>query len=267
MMTPKKWTLTCAGIAVIFLVLAPLLPAQSLLDNNFYKQAKDLLAKSQSALDAGDYDGAAQLAQQARDALAKSDAYVADRTQFYRANGWLSQANDRIAYAKSIKADENYKDAYATAVTAVADAKTALDAKSYDASITSSQAAIAALKDIAPKVAEAPKPVETPKPVEAPKPVEPPQPAGPLPLPQYYTVRLILPLRDCFWRIAAYPFVYNDPWKWRLLYKANKDVIEDPNNPDLIEVGMHFVIPPLAGETRSGEYDPQKEYVALPGSR
>jgi nucleoid-associated protein YgaU len=242
--------LALAGV-VVLLFAAVTLPAQSLLDNDYYKQAKDLLAKSQSALDAGDYDGAAQYAKQAQDALAKSDDYVATMTQFYRANGMLSVANDRIAYAKSIQADVNYKTQYDTAVTAVAAAKTALDAKSYDASITSSQAAIAALKDIAPKVAEAPKAA----------------PAGPPPLPQYYTVRLILPKRDCFWRIAAYPFVYNNPWKWRILYEANKNVIEDPNNPDLIEVDMRFVIPPIAGETRSGDYDPSKEYPTAPAAK
>jgi hypothetical protein len=239
-----------AALVVLFLAVSPFLPAQSLLDNDFYKQAQDLLARSQAAMDAGDYDGAAQLAKQAQDALAKSDDYVATMTQFYRANGWLKQANDRVAYAKSIAADVNYKDSYNTAVADVTSAKSSLDAKSYDASIASSQGAIAALKDIAPKVAAAPAPA----------------PAAPAPptLPQYYVVRLILPLRDCFWRIAAYPWVYNDPWKWKLLYDANKNLIPDPNNPDLIQVGVRIVIPPVAGETRSGDYDPTQTYPTVP---
>jgi nucleoid-associated protein YgaU len=57
--------------------------------------------------------------------------------------------------------------------------------------------------------------------------------------------------------------VYNNPWKWRLLYDANRDLLEDPKNPDIIEPGMRFVIPALGSEMREGEYDPQVEYPPL----
>jgi nucleoid-associated protein YgaU len=249
-------TITAAAAAVLLVLAAATGGAQSLLDNQFYKQAQDLLAKSQSALDAGDYDGAAALAQQAKGALAQSDQYVVTTALAYRAQGWLGMANDRIAYAKSIKADVNFKDAFDKASTLTVSAKTALDAKSYQDSIDQSKSALDALKDIKTvTVAAAPAPVEP-----APAPVE---PAAAPDLPEYYVVRLVLPLRDCFWRIAAYPFVYNDPWKWRLLYEANKSVIGDPQNPDLIEVGTRFVIPSLAGEKRSGDYDPSVQYPAL----
>ena len=69
--------------------------------------------------------------------------------------------------------------------------------------------------------------------------------------------------RDCFWRIAGYPFVYNDPWKWKTLYEANKSILEDPNNADLIQPGQVFTIPSLQGEERDGEYDPEKSYTPL----
>ena len=151
-------------------------------------------------------------------------------TQFYRANGYLSTAKDRVAYAKSIDADVHYKDAYNKAVTDVADSKTALDDKDYPKSIDLSKSALAALKT---------SPRSWPRPAgrDAASPPRQSCPAAVL------HVRLRLPLRDCFWRIAAYPFVYNNPWKWRLLYNANKDMLENPSNPDLIEVGMRFVIP------------------------
>ncbi len=238
-------------LAVIALVLgsaAVPLFAQSLLDNEFYHKAQDLLAQSQQALDAGEYDNSATLASQAHDMLAKSDDYVATMTQFYRANGNLSIAKDRVAYAKSIDADVNYKTAYDTAVTDVAGAKTALDGKDYSHSIDLSKAAVAALASIA---AMAKMPAKEPS-------------AGPTALPQYYTVRLLQPLRDCFWRIAGYAFVYDNPWKWRLLYDANKDLLEDPKNPNLIEPGMRFTIPSLGSETRDGDYDPQVTYPPLP---
>lgn len=244
--------------AILLVVVVPFGVAQSLLDNEFYKKANDLLAQSQSALDAGDYDGANALAQQAKESFAKSDEYVATMTLFYRANGWFSLANDRIAYARSIKADTNYKDAYDTAVTAAASAKEQLDAKNYDQSIQLSHNALDALKDIAPVVAKAPAPTPAPA-------AQPAAPAAP-DLPEYYTVRLTLPLRDCLWRIAAFPFVYNNPWKWRLLYQANKDILLQPDNPDLIEVGQRLMIPSLAGEVRSGEYDPSLDYPSAPSS-
>jgi len=250
----KTPILVFAGLALFLGAVAMPLPAQSRLANQYYHKAQDLLVQSQKTLDEGDYDSAVGLSAQARDNLAKSDEYVATMTQFYRANGYLTIAKNRVEYAKSIDADKNFKNAYTTAVTAVAGAKTALDGKDYPKSIDLSKSAIAALANIAP-VAKAP-PKEPPAQPAA-------QPAGPLALPQYYTVRLILPLRDCFWRIAAYPFVYNNPWKWRLLYNANKDLLGDPKNPDLIEPGMRFLIPALDNEPREGDYDPQAEYTPI----
>jgi hypothetical protein len=37
---------------------------------------------------------------------------------------------------------------------------------------------------------------------------------------------------DCLWRIAAKPSVLGDPFRWILLYKQNRDEID---NPDLIQ--------------------------------
>ena len=245
----KTLILALAVLALALGIGAPL-AAQSLIDNQYYHKAQELLAQSEQAFNRGDYDTSTDLANQAKEQLLKSNEYIAELTQFYRANSYLSVAKDRVAYAKAIDADVHYKDAYDKAVTDVADSKTALDDKDYPKSIELSKEAIALLKDVAPVVAKKP-------------PEEPSQPAT-VELPEYYTVRLRLPLRDCFWRIAAYPFVYNDPWKWRLLYNANKDLLENPANPDLIEVGTRFVIPALGDEKRSGEYDPSVEYPPLP---
>jgi nucleoid-associated protein YgaU len=242
------------AIAVLACAAAAALPAQSLLDNDYYYKARDLQYQSEVALNSGEYDKAVTLAAQAREYLAKSDAYVEEMTRFYRANGWLSVANDRVAYAKSISADVNFKDAYLLAVSDVHGAQATLDAKEYETSVGLSKAAIEALKGIS--VVQAPA-------VEPPKPVEPPKLAEPS-WPQYYTVRLIPTRRDCFWRIAEYPFVYNDPWKWKLLYEANKSLLPNPANPDLIEPGQVFEIPSLAGEKREGTWDPNVTYPPLP---
>jgi nucleoid-associated protein YgaU len=50
---------------------------------------------------------------------------------------------------------------------------------------------------------------------------------------------------DCFWLISERPDIYNDPWQWRKIYQANKNVLHDPDNPSLIHPGMVFEIPPL----------------------
>ncbi|HMA99629.1 MAG TPA: hypothetical protein VKS21_01445 [Spirochaetota bacterium] len=55
-----------------------------------------------------------------------------------------------------------------------------------------------------------------------------------------YTVRYIPKRRDCLWRIAEYDFIYDDPYKWPLIWKANLDKIEDP---DLIFPEQTFRIP------------------------
>ncbi|MCL2265688.1 MAG: hypothetical protein FWC22_06570 [Treponema sp.] len=71
-----------------------------------------------------------------------------------------------------------------------------------------------------------------------------------------YTVRTWVVERDCFWNIAGYPWVYGDPWQWRVLYEANKSKLPDPNNPDLIEPGMILDIPDLTNENRQGMWRP-----------
>ncbi|MCZ9891695.1 hypothetical protein OFR29_05190 [Brachyspira hyodysenteriae] len=80
-------------------------------------------------------------------------------------------------------------------------------------------------------------------------------------LPMYYTVVQRTPLTDALWRIAGYSFVYNDPIQWYRLYQANRDVLRDPNNPDLILPGQVLTIPSMNGEERAGTYDPNMEYI------
>jgi hypothetical protein len=46
------------------------------------------------------------------------------------------------------------------------------------------------------------------------------------------------------WKIAGKPEVYNDPYKWLLLYHANRDQIFDP---DLIYPGMILLVPRYRG--------------------
>jgi nucleoid-associated protein YgaU len=85
--------------------------------------------------------------------------------------------------------------------------------------------------------------VETP--VTAPE-----APAQDAVLPKYYTVGTWPP--DCFWDIAE--FVYGDPFRWPIIYEANRDKLEYPDNPDLLEAGTVLEIPSINGERREGHF-------------
>lgn len=81
-------------------------------------------------------------------------------------------------------------------------------------------------------------------------------------LPAAYIVDL-LPERknkDSLTSIAGASYGYNDAWKWTILYEANKSILKDPSNPNLLLSGQVIVIPSIAGETRSGTWDPKKTY-------
>ena len=80
-------------------------------------------------------------------------------------------------------------------------------------------------------------------------------------LPAQYTVRPWSVSGDCYWNIAGWPWVYNDPTQWRRLYEANKDKMPDPNNPDLIHPGMVMTIPSLSGEVRQGAWEETRTYI------
>lgn len=45
---------------------------------------------------------------------------------------------------------------------------------------------------------------------------------------------------ECLWWISEYKHVYNDPFMWPLIFKANRAKI---NNPDLIYPGQQFDVP------------------------
>ena len=64
-------------------------------------------------------------------------------------------------------------------------------------------------------------------------------------IPGTYTVKS----GDCLWKIAA--ALYGDPHRWREIYEANRDKI---NNPNLIYPGQQLVIPGGSGAVTGGTY-------------
>ena len=241
-----KRNLTVLILAVIALVLfAGTAGAQSLLDNPDFKKAEDLQAKAQAALQAGDYDQAAAYAAQAKDSAKRSEDYVNMMVLKYQANGWIKTAQNRLVDVKEMGAEERYPEEWKQASEEFANAQLTFKGAKYEESIDHSKKVIALLQDIQPAVQE-----ELPYSAEVEVPV----------FPKYYVVRLIPADRDCFNKISGYPFIYNDKYKWRVLYEANKEKLRQPNNPHLINPGQVFIIPSILGEKREGTWDPDKDY-------
>jgi len=147
----------------------------------------------------------------------------------------IADADVQFQLAKSHNAENNFPADYVSAKATLDVAKKAFDSGDYATALakaTKASGMFAAIPEFAP-------------------------------LPATYTVRLIPNRRDCLWRIAEYPFIYNNPLKWKVLYDANKSTFKDPSNPDLIFPGQILDVPSIAGEVRDGAWDPNKTYKPL----
>lgn len=225
------------GIFVIFSILSLLafgqsLFAQSLLDNPDYKKAIELQQLAKDAHAAGDYDKAYEYSEEARIYIARSNAYIAQKILWYKANSWLNKARSRVAYFKSSEINPDYQQAYQQALAGLEAAEKSFTEDQYENSIEYSKGILTLLAEAKSEAL----------------------------LPKYYKVRLIPEERDCLNKIAGYPFIYNDRTKWRILYEANKSKLKYINNPHLIFPEQVFEIPSIEGEKRSGEYDPKASY-------
>lgn len=187
--------------------------------------ARSEMAASSAAYGAEDYQGAevrADSAAESVDAIAKAEADAA----IAKAQGGMGEA-DKANYKQGFPSE------YASASVALADATAAYGSGDYGTAIERAEACLATLASIRGKDGV---------------------------LPAIYVVRLIPERRDCLWRIAEYPFIYNNARKWPVIYDYNKKTFRDPGNPNLIYPGQELAIPSIAGETRAGTYDPAKKY-------
>jgi nucleoid-associated protein YgaU len=235
------------AVLALLVAIAGGLFAEGLADNQYLKKSLELQALSTKAFDAGDYDASAAYAKEARDWALRSDEYIAKTLADSKAAAAIAAAKDeagkaiaaaqaRYDWAVSVNAKVNYPKELDSATADLAAAKGAFGAADYAAAKAKAEAVIADLANVSESQ----------------------------PWPATYKVRLIPDRRDCLWRIAEYPFVYNDPLKWPLLYEANKKTFKDPSNPNLIFPGQVLTIPSVNGETRQGAYDPSKTYSVFP---
>ena len=201
------------------------LGAQSLQDNEYYLRMVELREQSEQAFAAGDYIEAKRLAEEAQSYKAQSDEWISNQLAIYRANSALKAVREKLSMVSGLKssfasdfaqADNLYNKAYNEYHTQ----------KNYVMSLQSSRQALTILDKMLASNR----------------------------LPAFYKVRLIRGNRDSLWKIAGYKFVYGDPWKWPLLYHANKGKLPREQQPDLILPDMILAIPPLEGEQRSGTW-------------
>ena len=218
-------TLTIALVAVALF-------AQDIYHNEYFIKSQELLAQAQEAFENGDYDTAADLAAQAQEYARMSDLYVAKMLAKRDADLAIQKAQERIAYANTIEASRWYPEEYSAAMTSMETAQTEYSAENFLAAKEFADAVLISLADIKP----------------------------PVKFPAFYVVVEKPKNTDCFWRIAALPYIYNNPLMWTVLYEANKRKLPDPNNPNLVRPGTILIIPSVNGELREGTYDPRLSY-------
>jgi nucleoid-associated protein YgaU len=232
-------------LILIASIMAFALSAQSLTENPDYQKSLELKALATQAFDAGDYDAAADYANQATEYATRSDQYVAKMLSKAKADKAIALAKDKMAWADSVNAKTSYPKEYGAAADLYQEALDSYGGEDYPTAEDKARSTVAALDDLAQIIAAAAAQKKDS-------------------WPAVYVVRLIPQRRDCLWRIAEYPFIYNNPLKWTVIYEANKKTFRDPGNPNLIFPGQKLNIPSIKGEAREGTYDPAKTYKAFP---
>jgi len=205
------------------------------------KDAKELLNQANIAYQSGEYDKGYELAEKAKQIAAEIENLNLNKKAILK----IDEAKEVIARAEEMEAQKYAPEELANAKSSLLSAQNFLEEKKFNDSIKNAEdsinyakASIAKVEEIKKKEEEA----KLAKKEELPAQKEPLKQKGVYKIMKTYTVRLIPERRDCLWRIAEYKFIYGDPWKWPIIYKANKDQIKDP---DLIYPGQVFDIPEL----------------------
>ncbi|MCA1753484.1 MAG: LysM peptidoglycan-binding domain-containing protein [Spirochaeta sp.] len=222
----KKLAILCA----LGLVLAVSLPAQNLLrETSEYQQAQDLRQQAEEAFEEGEYNRAVELSAEAEDYARQAEVAARHLWWGYRARSARTRTERGITRVRNIEEPLNHPDRFEEAQDKFEEGSELIEEEEFETAFDLFQDALALLDGLSGDEDV---------------------------LPQYYTVRRIPEKRDSFWRIAEYDFVYDDGFEWQRLYEANKDVIQDPDNPRLIQPGQRLRIPERDGETRRGEWQP-----------
>ncbi len=176
------------------------------------KAAEDLLSNAKTSFSAGEFKKAADFASRAFDKAGEAMRLLELRN---KAAALLKEAETAIAEAKKAGAEKKAAELLGAASEKYNGASKAFTESNYMDTITLASKAI----DDAKAAIAACAAVKTPE----------------------YVVRK----GDCLWRISAKKEVYNDPFLWPMIFKANSDKI---SNPDLIYPEQDFVLPAPSGQ-------------------
>ena len=231
--------------------------SRNIRDNPYLLESRRLATLAQETYQYGDYDLSASLAREAIHHAQLSDEYVTQQLRAVAIDQAIASAKNRLDLAASSGTSRQHPAEYSEAETRYQESLTARSGEDWDSAYESAQKAIDLLAFV-------PTPAGSPASPPASSPTSPPvRTASGAPLPATYTVRSWTTHGDCFWSIAARPWVYGDGNRWRVLYNANKSKLPDPNNPNLIEPGMVIEIPSIRGEIRQGAWSPNATYRPL----
>ncbi|TVQ37418.1 MAG: hypothetical protein EA384_12265 [Spirochaetaceae bacterium] len=220
--------------ALLLVFGVALASAQNLLQDNPHAQrARELRRQSEQAIDEGEYNRAYDYALEAQEESRKAREWAEMMLWAYRAGGARNRAQERLSFVRGIDAQTHFPDEYRNAVGFYEEGQQLFGDERYQPSFEAFQSVLAALESVRRVTVAADV------------------------LPRYYEVRRIPERRDSFWRIAGYDFVYGNSREWRNLYEANRDMLQDPDNPRLIQPGMLFEIPSIRGERREGVWQPE----------
>ena len=204
--------------------------SQTLNDNEAYQQMLEFERLSEEAYEAGDYNEAKRLAVESQTLKEESDAWIENEGLIYQSRSALDFLENRLAEAVKLGAEKNFPEEYAEGVVLYEQAyKEYHSDEDYEASQETARRGIEILSVIqfVRNTSD---------------------------LPAKYTVRLLPGNTDCLWNISGYEFIYDNPWEWRTIYNANKDIMPERDNPNLIHPGMVLDIPSLEGEERGGNW-------------
>lgn len=229
----KKVVSICIAIALCFCML-PLFSA-SYDNNEFQRKSRMYTRMAQTAYDEGEYEASVEYAVLAEENALLSEQFIEQAMAKADAQSLLYKAHTRLNWARDKKADLYFPGAYQVAAEAVFLADESFASNDFSETKRLAQKALDSLSVVKEVV----------------------------PLPEYYRVEYWTTTKDCLWNIAQSPAVYNDPWLWEKLYEANKAILPNPNNPDLIKPGMMIKIPSLKDEYREGVFDPKIKYEPI----
>jgi len=217
----------------------------SIRNNQYFLESQRLAKLAHETYQYGDYDLSASLSEEAIRYAELSDEYVARQLKILAANEAIAAARRSLDWASSSGAARQYSSEYSDAEAWYNRSLAARTGEDWDDAYNAARRAIDIMSVMRPPAAVTGTPVVT----------------GRTALPATYTVRPWGTSRDCFWNIAARPWVYGDGRRWRVLYEANRSKLPEPGNPNLIEPGMVIEIPSIRGEIRQGAWDPSRVYT------